>query len=66
MIDVDKVAERAAKLGKFAAQRDKPLTACPYDPAGSPQQRVAAAAWVRAWHHWHPTPGLIDHGTDDA
>lgn len=64
---VESATAAAARLGRRAAQLDRPVTDCPYDPAGDPQQRAAAYVWVRTYLHWHPTPGAVNYqGEDNA
>ncbi|WP_018348219.1 hypothetical protein [Longispora albida] len=52
----------AMRAARFAARRGLPLTVCPYDPAGSPRDRVLARRWVAAYLAEQPhTPGSVDY-----
>lgn len=58
-------AEAARLAGGYAARRQLPLTACPYDPASSdPAERLRASAWVRGYHHWRPPETDFDELVD--
>lgn len=46
--------ERARTLGAFAAGHGRPLTGCPFNAAGTPRERMLAAAWVRGFFHRRP------------
>lgn len=55
--------DRARAAGAYAARRQLPVTACPYDPA-DPQQRTLAANFVRGYLHQRP-PTQVDYNGDD-
>lgn len=60
----DMEVARARAAGAYAARRDRPITACPYDPAGDPRQKVLALAFVRGYRHKRP-PTSVDYNGDD-
>lgn len=56
----------ARRLGKTAARLGKPVTACPYDPGGTPDEAAAARAWMNAYLHWRPPAiGAVDYDGDE-
>lgn len=40
--------------GRFAGERGKPVTDCPYEVAGTPVQRALANAWMREYLRANP------------
>ena len=47
---------RAIRLGRLAAGRGSPVTACPYNANGTPAERVLALLFVREYQRHAPDP----------
>ncbi len=56
--------DTARRLGARAAQRDQPVTACPYDQ-DTPATRAAARAWVSGFLRWAPAAAAGVNFDDD-
>lgn len=46
---------RAESLGRIAAKNGQPVTQCPFEANGSPEQRELAIRYVRAYYRAEPT-----------
>jgi hypothetical protein len=54
--------EQARRFAIEAARRGRPVTACPYNANGTPEQRRLALAFVRAY--LAETDDVTDYGDD--
>lgn len=52
LTDLDRRA--AITTARWAAQRSRPITECPYDPAGDARSRALAVLWVRTYRRYRP------------
>lgn len=50
--DTERQAAMAA--GRFAGERQQPVTVCPYPVGGTPKQRALANAWMREYLRANP------------
>ncbi|MEU7855253.1 hypothetical protein [Nonomuraea sp. NPDC049141] len=50
--DLDRRA--AITTARWAVTRDRPITECPYDPAGDARNRALALLWVRTYRSYLP------------
>jgi len=50
----DATRNAAIAAGRFAGERKRPVTDCPYPVAGTPVQRALANAWVREYLRANP------------
>jgi hypothetical protein len=52
----DRQRRHAGLAGYLAAKRNLDVTACPYNPANGPDDRVRALVWIRAYRRQKDTP----------
>jgi hypothetical protein len=45
---------RAMRAARFAARRDLPATACPFDPGGDERDQRLARVWLRTYLELRP------------
>ncbi|MEW1843148.1 Rmf/CrpP family protein [Nonomuraea angiospora] len=52
LTDLDR--RTAITTARWAATHDRPITECPYDPAGDARARALALLWVRTYRRYRP------------
>lgn len=61
-----KPAMKAADLlGRMYAREGRPITDCPFDPNGTPEQRAKALRFVQGYVSGNPSL-IVDHGGDES
>ena len=61
----DAERRRVASAARVAADAGTPITVCPFDPNGTPRERILALTWVREYLDAQIEEPAVDYGDDE-